>query len=54
MVSVPATYFPTILAGLKEMDLVPEAWAMGREKWLEVEEGIYGKIVSDTAEAGLL
>ena len=54
MVSVPSTYFTTILDGLKEMDLVPEAWAMGREKWLEVEEGIYGKIISDTEEAGLL
>ena len=54
MVSVPAPYFPIILDSLKEMDIVPEAWAMGREKWLEVEEGIYGKIISDTAEAGLL
>ena len=54
IVSVPSPWFPTVLQSLREMDLVPEAWAMGRDKWLEAEEGIYGKIVSDTAEAGLL
>lgn len=52
VVSVPSSWFPIILQNLREMELVPEAWAIGKEAWLEVEEGIYGKIVSDTLEAG--
>ncbi len=50
--SVPRPWFPTILESLKEMPLVPEAWEMSREEWLEAEEGIYGKIISDAQEAG--
>lgn len=52
VVSVPSPWFPVILKNLKEMEIVPEAWAMGRDGWLEKEEGIYGKLVSDTIEAG--
>ena len=50
--SVPRPWFGTILESLNEMPLVPGAWEMTREEWLEVEEGIYGKIISDAQEAG--
>lgn len=50
--SVPRPWFGTILESLNEMPLVPEAWEMTREEWLEVEEGIYGKIISDAQKAG--
>ena len=50
--SVPKASFGNVLDGLKEMPIVPEAWAMSREEWLEAEEGIYGKIISDAIEAG--
>ena len=50
--SVPRPWFGTILESLNEMPLVPEAWEMTLEEWLAVEEGIYGKIISDAQEAG--
>ena len=50
--SVPDAWFATILGNLREMEVVPSAWAMGRDAWLEAEEGIYAKIVSDAREAG--
>lgn len=52
MISIPSNWFSIIMENLGDMPLVPEAWAMSREEWLEAEEGIYGQIISDAKEAG--
>lgn len=47
MVTVPSTWFPVILENLRIMDIVPHAWTLSKEEWLEEEEGIYARIIAD-------
>jgi uncharacterized protein (DUF169 family) len=52
LISIPSNWFSTIMANLHEMPLVPDAWEMTRDEWLEEEKGIYAKIIEDAEKAG--
>lgn len=48
LVSVPLPWLSTILENLVRMGGTPHAWAVGREAWLEEEEGIYRRLIEDS------
>ncbi|WP_139652470.1 DUF169 domain-containing protein [Raoultibacter phocaeensis] len=52
LVSVPSPWFPVILENLASMELVPRAWSVGREAWLEEEGALYGKLAADAETSG--